>query len=86
MLEIQRIQQERLDRVRSRSNDTGGIPAYLLPKKQPRDDWQNNETTFHPQISEKSQQIVHEKRISEERSGERPTKLMRPVEFLIYDP
>jgi len=58
-----------------------------LPKRPPRE-WYNpdEQSTFHPQINDKSIQIVKEKRVSEERSGEKPTRLMRPVEFLIYDP
>jgi len=42
--------------VRSRSNENIGraVPAYLMPKREPKDDWSNNESTFHPQISERS--------------------------------
>lgn len=44
------------------------------------------EETFHPRINELSERIIKEKRLSKERYGEKPTRYMRPVDFVIYDP
>ena len=60
-----------------------------MPKKPPRE-WLSPERyleeTFHPQISEMTSKIIEEKRSSLERYGEKPTRYIRPVDFVIYDP
>ena len=59
-----------------------------MPRKPPRP-WvspDRTEETFHPRISEMTEKIIEEKRASVERYGEKPTRYMRPVDFVIYDP
>ena len=70
------------------SDNGGGLPGYLRPRKPPRE-WVSpdaQEEVFKPIINITSQQIIEEKRESIERYGEKPTRYMRPVDFVIYDP
>lgn len=61
----------------------------MMPRKPPRA-WASperaEEETFQPQISEMTAKIIEEKRLSVERNGEKPTRYIRPVDFVIYDP
>ena len=85
------IQQQRLERARERSRSMGrsNNSSYMLPRKLPRG-WDASpdahEETFYPKVNERSNQIIEEKRSSIERYGEKPTRYIRPVDFVIYDP
>ena len=61
----------------------------MMPRKLPRA-WaspdRDEDETFRPQISEMSAKIIEEKRLSIERHGEKPTRYIRPVDFVVYDP
>ncbi|TNV80067.1 hypothetical protein FGO68_gene102 [Halteria grandinella] len=83
--EYERIQAERLKRARDKSNSKK--VTYQNPKKAPQIPYTEaqKETVFQPQISVGTKKLIQEKRSSLEEE-EQPTRYLRPVDFVIYDP
>ncbi len=57
----------------------------MNPRKPPEVWSVEEEPTFKPQIDEKTKMIIKEKRATHE-IDDQPTRYLRPVDFVIYDP
>lgn len=77
------IQEERLKRAREKAN-TQQV-TYMNPRKPPEPMKHDEKATFKPHIDERTKLIIKEKREAHE-IDDQPTRYLRPVDFVIYDP